>query len=350
MKRHGYLFEKVCNLDNIKLAHLNARKGKIHYSEVKMIDQNPLKYAKLIRKMLIEKSYKNSEYSIMTKKTDNGKIREIYKLPYFPDRIIHHAIIQVVEPIWFKSLIRDTFSSIKSRGIHDGVKRIKKALRDKENTAYCLKMDIRKYYPSVDNNILKKIIRQKIKDKNLLWLIDEIIDSTKGIPIGNYLSQYFGNLYLSELDHFCKKEIKYYLRYADDIVIMHKDKQVLHNIRKRIEKYLNEERHLDLKQNWQVFPVEKRGIDFLGYKFFHNYVLLRKSIKQKFKKRISDIKANYDKMTDKEIVNSVMSYYGWFKYCNCKNLQNKYFDENIQFIMKHTCIENNLKNPFRKIA
>lgn len=349
MKRHGFLFEQICDLENIKLAHQNARKGKTHYSEVKKLDLDIDKYAKLIQEMLLNKTYKNSEYSIMTKKTDNGKIREIYKLPYFPDRIIHHAIIQIVEPIWFKSLIRDTFSSIKNRGIHDGVKRIKKALIDKENTRYCLKLDIKKYYPSVDNSILKKVIRKKIKDKNLLWLLDEIIDSTKGIPIGNYLSQYFGNLYLSELDHLCKKKVKYYFRYADDIVILHKDKKFLHQLKDEIKKYLLEERNLILKSNWQVFPVDIRGIDFLGYRFFHDYILLRKTIKKKFVNSVKRIKSQNETMKPSEIINSLMSYYGWFKYANCKNLQNKYFDNEISRIVKYTCKDSGIKNPFRKI-
>ena len=350
MKKYGYLYEKVYDLANIELAHHNARKGKTHYSEVRMIDNSPQKYFNSIKNMLKNKTYKNSPYEIMTRKTDNGKIREIYKLPYYPDRIIHHAIIQVIGKIWFKSLIRDTYSSIKGRGIHDGVKRIKKAFLDKENTQYCLKMDIKKYYPSVNNEVLKTIIRKKIKDNNLLWLLDEIIDSTVGIPIGNYLSQYFGNLYLSELDHLTKAKTKYYFRYADDIVILHKNKEFLHQLKNEIEIYLNNNLKLRLKENWQVFPVDKRGIDFLGYRFFHGYTLLRKTIKQKFVKTISRIIKRHDRLKWTEIVNSMMSYYGWFKYGNCKNLQNKYFDKEICWIIKHTCKEQKINNPLRKIA
>ena len=146
MKKFGYLYEKIYDLDNIALAHKNARKHKTKYAEVRKIDSNPKKYFLAIQNMLKNKTYKNSEYKIITRKMDNGKIREIYKLPYFPDRIIHHAIMQVVNLFWFKSLIRDTYSSIKGRGIHDGVRRIKKALLDKDNTKYCLKMDVKKYY------------------------------------------------------------------------------------------------------------------------------------------------------------------------------------------------------------
>lgn len=350
MKRFGNLFGEVCIIDNIALAHKNASKGKQHYREVKMVNSNPEKYFDKISQLLLTKSYRNSPYEIMTVKTDGGKVRDIYKLPYYPDRIIHHAIMQVVEPIWLKSLIRDTYSSIKGRGIHDGVKRIKKALFDKENTVYCLKMDVKKFYPSIDNEILKQIIRKKIKDKDLLWILDEIIDSTNGVPIGNYLSQYFGNLYLSPLDHLIKSKAKYYFRYCDDIVILHKDKEFLHSIKFDVDLFLREKLHLSLKNNWQVFPVDSRGIDFLGYRFFHGFVLLRDSIKKNFIDKVRAIKTNNQYMTNSQILNGLMSYNGWLVYGNCKNLQNKYVDSDISFIFKYLCKDNEIRNPLRKIS
>jgi len=351
MKRYGNLYEKVYDIENIRFAHKNARKGKRHYSEVKMIDSNPDKYLKQIQEILKNKTFRNSEYTIMNRKMDSGKIREIFKLPYFPDRIIHHCIMQIIGQIWFKSLIRDTYSSIKNRGIHDGVKRIKIALRDKENTKYCLKFDVKKYYPSIDNEILKKIVRKKIKDKNFLWLLDEIINSTKGIPIGNYLSQYFGNLYLSSFDHFMKEEqkCKYYFRYCDDVVILSKSKKDLHELFIRAEQYFDRKLNLKIKENWQIFPIQKRGIDFLGYRFFHGYTLLRKSIKQKFIKKINYINKNWYRMSYSQIVNSVMSYWGWLKYANCKNLINKYINDEIFWIIKCACKKEGIDNPLQGI-
>lgn len=349
MKRFGNLYEQVCDIENIKLAHKNAREGKRHYSEVKMIDADPDKYLKQIKDMLKNKTFRNSEYTVMNKKTDNGKVREIFKLPYFPDRIVHHCIMQVIEPIWFKSLIRDTYSAIKGRGIHDGVKRIKNALQDKENTKYCLKLDVKKYYPSINNEILKKIVRKKIKDKNLLWLLDEIINSTKGIPIGNYLSQYFGNLYLSGYDHWMKEiqKCKYYFRYCDDIVILSKSKKELHELFKKTEQCFEEILNLKIKENWQIFPVAIRGIDFLGYRFFHDYTLLRNSIKKKFIKKIKVIEKYWFKMSYSQIVNSIMSYQGWFKYANCRNLKNKYVNDDIFWIVKNVCKKEGVENSLQ---
>src|SRR3972149_5917062 len=276
MKRLNNLYEKIYDYSNIELAHHNARKGKQHYVQVKKVDKCPEKHFLLIQEMLRTKSFKNSEYKVF-KRIEGGKEREIYKLPYFPDRIIHHCVLQIVLPIWTKSLITDTYACVKGRGIHKGVNRIKAALRDRENTKYCLKGDIRKFYPSVNHEILKGKIRRKIKDRDLLWLFDSVVDSTDGIPIGNYLSQHFGNLYLSDFDHWAKENqgCKYYFRYCDDLVILHSDKTFLHDLKNRISEYLSHTLNLTLKDNWQVFPVDVRGIDFLGYRFFHDYTLLR---------------------------------------------------------------------------
>ncbi len=316
MKRYGNLYQQIYNIENIKLAHKNARKGKLHYSEVIKVDSNPSYYFNKIHNMLKNKTFKNSYYDIFIKK-DNGKDREIYKLPYFPDRIIHHAIMQIIEPIWKKSLINDTYSSIKGRGIHKGVERIKEALKDTDNTKYCLKLDIRKYYPSVNNIILKKVIRNKIKDKELLWLLDNIIDSAPGIPIGNYLSQYFANLYLSKFDHWVKEilKIKYYFRYCDDLVILSDSKEKLHVIFKKINDYFINILKLTIKKNYKIFPTTT-GIDFLGYKFYSKYTLIRKRIKNNCFKKLKS-------RNIKKLQKSMSSYYGWFIHCNSHNLRTK---------------------------
>lgn len=334
MKRYGNLYPKMWDMDNIILAHKNARKGKAHYQEVKMVNANEEYYLSKIQDMLQNKTFHNSKYEIFIK-NDSGKYREIYKLPYFPDRIIHHCIMQVLEPIWVKSYITDTYSSIKNRGIHRGLHRIKKALIDKNNTQYCLKMDVRKFYPSIDHNILKSIIKLKIKDKNVLWLLDEIIDSTDGVPIGNYLSQHFGNLYLSGLDHWLKedKQCKYYFRYCDDMVILHSSKEHLSKLKIKIDDYLQNNLKLQMKDNWQIFPVDKRGIDFLGYRLYHSHTLLRKSISIRFKHLIQNLEIEYNQYNIIHYIQGTISYLGWLKHGNCHNLYSKYIDVNIQHII-----------------
>jgi retron-type reverse transcriptase len=315
MKRKNNLFEMVCDKENIRSAIENAMKGKAHYSEVQYIAKDIDRYADELREMLINKRFENSEYVVFKKKSGD-KIREIYKLPFYPDRVIHHCIVQVLKPIWMKLLIRDTFSTIPGRGIHDGVKRVKQALKDQKNTQYCLKLDVKKYYPSVDHDILKGILRKKIKDNNLLELLDTIIDSATGIPIGNYVSQWLGNIYMAYFDHFCKEQLncKYYFRYCDDVVILSSNKEELHSKLVAINDYLNSELNLSVKSNFQVFPTNIRGIDFLGYRFFHTHTLIRKRIVKQMKRCLNNFK-------------SMASYWGWLKHADAFRLTNKYFSD-----------------------
>jgi len=151
-----------------------------------------------------------------------------------------------------------------------------------------LKLDIKKFYPNVDHEILKQLLRRKIKDSDLLWLLDEIIDSADGLPIGNYLSQYFANFYLTYFDHWIKekKQVRYYFRYADDLVFLSSNKSDLHQLLYEIKNYLSNRLKLTVKENYQLFPVQARGIDFIGYIFYHTHTLLRKRIKQNFARTI----------------------------------------------------------------
>lgn len=324
MKRINNLFGKVVVYNNFLLADSNARKNKKHYKEIKEHDVHKEDNLKKLQYDILTLNYKTSEYYIF--KIYEPKEREIYKLPYFPDRIAHHALMNILEPIWEKVFIYNSYACRKGKGIHSAVEDIKKVLkRDKENTKYCLKLDIRKFYPSINHDILKTIVRRKIKDKKLLVILDEIIDSASGVPIGNYLSQYFANLYLTYFDHWIKenKKIKYYFRYADDIVIMHKSKKFLHNLLKEISDYLQVNLKLTVKSNYQVFLLDSRGIDFVGYKFFHTHVLIRKSIKNKMRRLANKINSTNRKRG--YVRRKVSSYFGWIKFCNGINFCNKYF-------------------------
>ncbi len=292
---------------------MRARRGKRHYGEVKMVDGNPTRYFKAIREMLVNKTYRNSPYEVMIK-TDGPKAREIWKLPYYPDRIIHHSIVNVLEPIWMRGFIRDTYAALPGRGVHDGVKRIRKALEDVDGTRYCLKLDVRKFYQSIDHECLKRIIRRKIKDPDLLQLLDLIIESAPGVPIGNYTSQYFGNVYLSDFDHWCKEvlQAKHYFRYCDDLVFLSHSKEQLRDWYVRISDYLSR-LQLTIKSNWQIFPVDVRGIDFLGYRHFHRYTLVRKSIVKNFRRKVRS-----------KSQEAMAAYNGWFKWADTYNLRKKY--------------------------
>lgn len=329
MKRINNLFASIIAKENLRLAHKNACRGKSRYREVKEINNDPETYINNLHAMLQNKTFVNSEYEIF-ERVCNGKLRVIYKLPYYPDRIVHHAILQILEPIWRKIFIRDTYQSIKGRGVHDAKKRIEKVIR-KHKPIYCLKIDIEKFYPSVNNNILKKIVRKKIKCKDTLWLLDEIIDSVEGLPIGNYISQYFGNLYLAYFDHYVKEKhsVKHYYRYCDDIVLLHDNKAHLHQVLQAINQYISKEIGLNLKANYQVFPIASRPIDFLGYKFYLTHTLVRNSIKRNFIRKAR----KFNKTQSEKTKRSITSLYGWIKHADGHNLLTKHLG-NYESIIK----------------
>lgn len=299
------------------LADQIARKGKnMQPGVVKHLENQDANLLEL-QKNLLEKTYNTSTYTTFI--IHEPKERIIFRLPYYPDRITHHAVMNILEPIFVSMFTSDTYSCIKTKGIHSASRAVQKALKDKDGSVFCLKMDITKFYPNVDHSILKGLLHRKFKDPDLLWLLENIIDSAEGLPIGNYLSQYLANFYLSYFDHWVKEEkrISYYFRYADDMVILSGNKQDLHVLLAEIREYLSTKLKLTIKDNYQIFPVEKRGIDFVGYRFYHTHTLLRKNIKKNFA-RMLRFRRNYA---------SIASYMGWAKHCNSKNLIKKLLHE-----------------------
>lgn len=312
MKRIGNLYHRITSLANLQEADRKAQRGKGDQYGVILHNQNREGNLLVLQDRLQSKTYRTSTYDIFT--IHEPKERTVYRLPYFPDRITHHAIMNVLEPIFVNAFTADTYSCIKTRGIHALMRSLRHDLKDTAGTTYCLKFDIRKFYPTIDHAMLKQLLRRKFKDPDLLWLLDEIIDSAPGLPIGNYLSQYLANFYLTYFDHWLKEEkhVKYYYRYADDIVILHSDKAWLHSLLTDITLYL-EELQMEVKENHQVFPVAARGIDYVGYVFYHTHVRIRKQIKRTFARKLA---------RNPEHV-SRPSYLGWLGHCNARHLTKK---------------------------
>ena len=318
MKRYDYLFNRVCSIENLRIADHKARQGKKRSRGVHLFDRDAEGNLQRLHEMLLSGDYHTSRYTFF--QVHDPKERTIARLPYYPDRIVHHAIMNVLEPIFNKLYTADTYACIKGRGSHLARRRIMTALRrDPEGTQYCLKLDIRKYYPSVDHATLKAIVRRKIKDDRLLALMDEIIDSAAGLPIGNYLSQTLANVYLAYFDHYVKEQlgVKYYFRYVDDIVILSDSKADLRSYLDAIQEALAGLK-LEVKPNWQIYPVEARGIDFLGFVFRHGYVLLRKRIKHNLFRAL--LHARKVCRSIRQIRLAVASYIGWLKYTNSNHL------------------------------
>lgn len=312
MKRLRNVYEKITSMKNLVEADEKARKGKAWQYGVQLHNKNREGNLLVLQDMLVSKSYRTSPYDIFT--VHEPKERIVYRLPYFPDRIAHHAIMNVLEREFVNTFTADTYSCIKQRGIHKVLNNLRNDLRDVPGTQYCLKFDIRKFYPSIDHDVMKTLLRRKFKDADLLWLLDEIIDSAPGLPIGNYLSQYLANFYLSYFDHWIKeqKRIRYYYRYADDIVILYSDKIRLHELLCDIKTYLDDLK-LEVKHTHQIFPVDARGIDFVGYVFRHTHVRIRKQIKKNFARKIGRNPLHPAKH----------SYLGWLSHCNAKHLTKK---------------------------
>lgn len=315
MKRHGNLFEKIADIDNIRLAHQLAQRGKRHYTAVKNINKDPEPYLREIQKMLIAGTFTTSEYKTELR-FDGGKWRTIHKLPYFPDRIVQHAIMLVCGPIWRKSFIRDTFQSIEGRGTHDARRRVEKFLKANQK-CHAIKVDIEKYYPSAKNEVVKDCIRLKIKCVKTLRLLYDIIDSHIGLPIGNFTSQYLGNLLLTAFDWWVKQVIrlKGYFRYCDDIVFIHKDSKFLYGVFVSASKKLKS-LGLKLKDKVCYRYIQNQGLDFCGFVFFGTYTKLRKKIATNMIEKAKQTEP-------KQLLDSVMSYWGWVKRIQAKGLWRK---------------------------
>lgn len=350
MKRYGDLYSRITDYNNLLLAHENARRGKTWYKEVRGVDRETGIMLSQLQTVIQNGTYRTSRYHIFERQC-GSKTRLIYKLPYYPDRIVHHAILQVILPMLVKNLIADTYACVPGRGIHKCAKKIKEVLLQSPEFKYCLKMDIRKFYPSIDHEILKTRVRRIIKCRSTLTLLSEIIDSAEtGLPIGNYLSQHLANLYLSGFDHWIKEQkgVKHYYRYSDDLVILGTSKDTLHDLMREISSYLARELKLEVKGNWQVFPVKARGIDFLGYRFYPGYTLLRKSIALKFKHRMRMI--GQGNLNPRAMISSFVSYYGWLCHANTLNLRRNHVTKSVQEHIRKACEVMKCKNPMRKMC
>lgn len=320
MKRKGFLFSQICDMQNLITAEINASEGKRKRNEVTQFRANLTQNLEQLQTELLTKTFHTSEYTVFKKW--EPKERDIFKLPY-RDRVVQWAIMQVLEPLWTPIFTRDTYACIKGRGVHSLLHKLRKDLRqDPDGTKYCYKIDIRKFYPTITHSILKDVIREKIKDPDTLWLLDDIIDSADGVPIGNYISQYFANLYLAEFDHMVKEQwgVRYYYRYADDIVVLSDSKEFLHEIHRRTVEYMEKERRLHLKPNYQIFPVESRGIDYVGYVVRHTHCRARKRNKKALCKVVAKLRKKG--LTGEEIRLRVASRLGFIVHADSKHLIN----------------------------
>lgn len=294
MKRVGYIYEKICSVENLQKALDKASKGKRNKPFVRRILKDRDKYIQKLHDRLMRGEFTPGQNKTKTIiEASCGKTREITVPRFYPDHIIHWAVCLQLRPIFERGVYRYCVGSVPGRGVHDGKRQIERMLRQGK-MRYILKLDIRKFFQSVSHEKLKELFRRKIKDRRALWLIDTIIDAGgDGLPIGYYTSQWFSNFYLEQLDHFIKEElqIKFEVRYVDDIVLADTNKRKLHKARLRIDEFLKVNGfRVHIKGNWQLWRIHTRPLDFLGYRFYKGKTLLRKRMFYRFMRKVRRIK------------------------------------------------------------
>lgn len=314
MKRIGYLYEKIYDYDNIIKAIDNASRGgrKKKKKSVQKVLANKDYYAREIQKMLRDQTYVPSPaYHKTIQDGASGKMRDISIPKFYPDQIIHWALVQVLqEPVFMKGMYPYSCGSVPKRGGAAAHKYVRKALRD-PSIQYVLKADIRKFYPTIDHDVLKSQLRRRIKDHKCLGLLDQIIDLEPGLPIGFYTSQWLANFYLQNFDHFIKNcGARYYVRYVDDLVILGRDKPSLHKIRAAAQEDLVNDFSQQLKTNYQVYPVLCRPVNFVGYRIYRNYDKPRKPIIKRIHRTVRRIRNNG--MTHRR-ARKLISSSGWYR-------------------------------------
>jgi len=299
MKTQKNLFERVCSFENLYESYLKARRGKNDSGEVLKFTYCLENNLIALQKELQSQTYRTGKYRHFT--VFEPKKREISALP-FRDRVVHHAVCGIIEPIFEETFIFDSYACRKGKGTHAGANRMQSFLRKNAKDSFALKCDIKHYFPSVDHKTLKKMLRDKIADKKLLALLDHLVDSSggeKGIPIGNLTSQLFANVYLNKLDRFVKQKLKakHYIRYMDDFIMLSNSKKQLQCWKGQIMQFLHSIKLEFSKKKTNVFPIST-GVDFLGYMLFAFHRLIRKSTVKRF---LQGIKAKIRHYISKEI-------------------------------------------------
>jgi retron-type reverse transcriptase len=337
MRTYKNLYQKVCSFDNLISEFRKARKGKNYESELK-------KNLKGLQNDLINKNY--SPYPLKKFIIRDPKTRTIHA-SIFRDRIVHHAIINILNPIYEKIFICDSFASRKNKGTHNAINRfesfikkissngrlIKNNFNNNSIQGYVLKADFKRYFNSVNHEVLVSILKKKINDEDLISLIKIVLNNFEiskgiGMPLGNYTSQFFANVYLNELDYYVKHilRVKYYIRYVDDFVILHKNKKRLKYFLEHINNFLP---CLKIKLHPEKTEIHalRNGINFLGYRIFYHYKLLRKrNIRYFMKKLEKNISLYNDKeISEEQFESRINGWLGYAKFGNTFNLMKKTF-------------------------
>lgn len=321
------LYEQICDMQNLEFAYNRAKKGKTGKDYVKEFTENLKENLISLQTELLLQIYRPKP--LQTFILRDPKTRKISK-SHFRDRIVHHAIHIIIEELFDKKFIYDSYANRMNKGTFKAIERFdafkKKVSKNNTKTCFVLKCDIRKYFDTVNHEILLELFKKEIKDEKVLWLIKVILDNHssdvegRGMPLGNLTSQFFANVYLNELDQFVKHKLraKYYIRYVDDFAILHENQQVLEEYKEKIDQFLVFELMLSLHPDKSKIMTLKRGINFLGFRLFYHHKLLRRKNVNKFHIKYLKLKYAYskDEINREEIREKVD---GWLAYASHGN-------------------------------
>ncbi len=346
MKRTGYIYEKLCDKELIREAIIKASRKKRRRRSVRRILRNIDFYVDEIYTMMQKEEFTPSPYRrFKIKDGATQKEREICCPKFYPDQIVHWMLILAIQPILQRGMYEFNCGSVPGRGAHYGKKYIERWYeRDRKNTKYCAKLDVKKFYPSAKAPVIMRELRRVIKCQRTLRLCDVILNSSDGLPIGNYTSQWFANFLLQRLDHFIKEVLKipHYVRYMDDMCLFAASKRLLHKAVKAIREFLAG-LQLELKSNWQVFPTASRAVDFLGFRFFREKTTLRKNLALRLRRRVKKIhryaQRHGGRLRPRD-ASAVMSYAGWLKHAECQGFYEKHIKPYINFKKAKEVIRN----------
>jgi len=330
------IFDEVTSLPGLFSAWNEFRKGKERKLDVQQffldLETNIISLYRKIKDGI----YKHSDYISFF--ICDPKLRNIHKAEV-TDRVLHHLIVRHIEPFFEESFIFDSYSSRDGKGTHRAIKRLKNfcltLTKNKTRTAWALKCDVKKFFDSIDHEILLSLVRKKVKDAKLMDIIEEIVRSYnkepgKGIPLGNLTSQLFSNVYLNQFDHFAKRELgaKYYVRYADDFIILDREKEKLEKIVPILNNFLETKLKLHLHPDKTFIRKIHQGIDFLGCIVFPTHIILRTKTKRrmfrKIKARKKELKAG--KIDEKSFNQSLQSYFGLLTHCRGRGIRKEIDD------------------------
>jgi retron-type reverse transcriptase len=334
MKRYGHLFEQIVTFDNLVLAaHKTFRGQKSKVAVARMCFHLETEVLGL-QEELVAGTYQPRPYHVF--EVREPKPRQICAADV-RDRIVHHAICNVLDPVFERGMISDTYACRRDKGSHAAIRRAQEMARRFD---YFLQCDVRKYFASVDHTVLQALLRRKLKDPRLLALLDQIIDHPlpgsapgKGIPIGNLTSQYFANLYLGEMDHFIKerRRIKGYVRYMDDFLIFGNDKPMLHETLAAVRDFLHCRLQLELKENAVIIAPVSQGISFLGFRIFPGLIKMQGRKWARFRREVRKREAAFlaGAMSEAELAQSVSSMIGHLIHADTLAARRKFFAESM---------------------